>query len=355
MMLRILTLLFTLSCSLSQTNAVLADESILLEWTLLSSLPNSPGVASPFVGTSGDVLLIAGGANFPDAPPWKNGTKVWHDDVYALIEKQWRVVGKLPKPMAYGISCQTSQGVLCVGGSDAQSHLTDVFLMRFVSGHIEFESLPHFPVSLANACGVRVGDTVYIAGGTESPISTRASSGFFSLDLSAEKPQWKKLPDLPGPGRMLSVAATDEKSVFIFSGASLAPGNDGKPARSYLRDAWRFDIARRIWERRADLPFATVAAPSPAAVTHSGKMIVLGGDDGSQVGFQPPEQHPGFSKTALVYDPVADRWTSEIPLSISRVTVPLAATADGFVLASGEVRPGIRSPEVWQLKIEDRK
>ncbi len=354
-MMRLLSVLFPLLCVVNATNACPTDESVKLKWTPLPSLPNTPGVASPFVGISGEALLVAGGANFPDAPPWKNGTKIWHDDVYALIDHSWRIVGKLPKPTAYGISFQTSQGILCVGGSDSKSHLNDVFLMRFVAGQIELESLPHLPMPIANACGVRAGSTVYIIGGTESPTSTQASSSFFSLDLSAKKPQWNRLPDLPGPGRMLSVAATDEKSIFMFSGASLAPGNDRKPVRSYLRDAWRFDIARSIWERRADLPFAAVAAPSPAVVTSSGKMIILGGDAGSHVGFQPPEQHPGFSMTALVYDPVADRWTSEIALSISRVTAPLVKTEDDFVLASGEVRPGIRSPEVWRLRIDEQK
>lgn len=355
MMLRLIAFLFALSCLVSQINADPSDGSVSLDWTPLPSLPNTPGVASPFVGTSNGVLLVAGGANFPDAPPWKNGTKVWHDDIYALIDQKWRVVGMLPKPMAYGISFTTPKGVLCAGGSDAQRHLTDVFLMRFVAGRIEFERLPDLPVPIANACGVRTGSIVSIAGGTESPTSTHASSGFYSLDLAAEKPQWTKLPDVPGPGRMLSIAATDEKSIFIFSGASLAPGADGKPVRSYLRDAWQFDIAQSVWQRRADLPFATVAAPSPAAVTQAGKIVILGGDDGSHVGFQPPEQHPGFSKTAMIYDPLVDQWTSEIPLNISRVTVPLAETDNGFVLASGEVRPGVRSPEVWRLKINEQE
>ncbi|MFO0999249.1 MAG: hypothetical protein U0936_02850 [Planctomycetaceae bacterium] len=81
-----------------------------------------PG-ASAFAGTSEDILLVAGGANFPMHRP-KDGTKVWHDDVYVLINLEWRVVGKLPKPIAYGVSIQTSAGVLCVGGSDAQNHLS---------------------------------------------------------------------------------------------------------------------------------------------------------------------------------------------------------------------------------------
>ena len=331
------------------------DGAVLLEWTPLPTLLNTPGVASPFVGTSDNVLLVAGGANFPDAPPWKNGTKIWHDKIYALIDQRWQIIGKLPTPRAYGVSLQTPRGVLCVGGSDAEQHLSGVFLIRFVAGRMQFENLPSLPVSIANACGVFAGGTVYIAGGTESPASTTALSNFLSLDLKSDKPQWNKLPDIPGPGRMLSVAATDEESIFIFSGASLAPGDDGKPVRTYLRDAWQFDVSKSTWQRRPDLPFAVVAAPSPAPVTKSGKFIILGGDDGSRVGFMPPEDHPGFAKSALIYDPGTDEWNADTALKISRVTVPAAVVSDGFVLASGEVRPGVRSPEVWRLKIDEQK
>lgn len=332
-----------------------ADGAVSLEWTPLPSLPKTPGVASAFVGSSYDVLLVAGGANFPDAPPWQNGTKIWHDRIYALIDQQWQIVAKLPSPCAYGLSFQTPRGVLCVGGSDAQHHRSNVFLMRFDAGQIEFENLPALPFPIANACGVLVGSTVYIVGGTVSPEATTASSSFLSLDLKSAQPRWNQLPDLPGPGRMLSVAATDEKSVFIFSGASLAVGDDGKPVRSYLRDSWQFDVSRNTWQRRTDLPFAVVAGPSPAPMLKSGKFIILGGDDGSRIGFKPPENHPGFAKSALIYDPGTDEWIADTVLEISRVTVPVVADSGGFILASGEVRPGVRSPEVWRLKIEELK
>ena len=354
-MLRSLFLMILVAFLSNRSIAGGIDGAVSLQWTPLPTLPNTPGVASPFVGTSGDVLLVAGGANFPGAPPWKNGTKVWHDKIYALIDQRWQIVDTLPTPCAYGVSLQSSRGVLCVGGSDTKHHLSHVFLMRFVAGRIEYESLPPLPLSIANACGILAGNTVYIAGGTDSPAATTASSNFLSLNLKSDKPRWDKLPDVPGPGRMLSAAATDEESIFIFSGASLAPDDAGKPVRSYLRDAWQFDISRNTWRRRADLPFAAVAAPSPAPMTKSGKFILLGGDDGSRVGFKPPEDHPGFSSSALIYDPGTDEWNADTALRISRVTVPVAAVADGFVLASGEVRPGVRSPEVWRLKIAEQK
>ena len=47
-----------------------------LQWdTSLPSLPDQHGFAGAFTGVSKGHLLVAGGANFPDAPPWENGKK----------------------------------------------------------------------------------------------------------------------------------------------------------------------------------------------------------------------------------------------------------------------------------------
>jgi len=90
-------------------------------WTRLPSLSDTLGVASAFAGISGNHLLVVGGANFPDTPPWAGGTKTWHDTVYGLNldHNKWAIVGKLPRPIAYGISLPQNDSVICIGGSDA--------------------------------------------------------------------------------------------------------------------------------------------------------------------------------------------------------------------------------------------
>ena len=154
------------------------------------------------------------------------------------------------------------------------------------------------------------------------------------------------------PGRMLSVAASKGDCFFLFSGAELSEGTDGKPVRRYLKDAWQFDTKEEHWTRLHDLPFAVVAAPSPAPVTVSGQVLILGGDDGSKVGFQPPAEHPGFAPHALIYDIGTDNWSQGPRLQASRVTVPVVRWKNTFVIASGEERPGVRSPEIWELSIQ---
>jgi N-acetylneuraminate epimerase len=73
---------------------------------------------------------------------------------------------------------------------------------------------------------------------------------------------------------------------------------------------------------------------------------LLGGDDGTQVA-TPPEKHRGFGKTSLRYDVKTNQWTEAGTIPAPRATLPTAFWHNSWVLPSGEVRPGIRSPEVW--------
>ncbi|MBN9122927.1 MAG: galactose oxidase, partial [Planctomycetes bacterium] len=100
------------------------------------------------------------------------------------------------------------------------------------------------------------------------------------------------------------------------------------------------------WKRVADLPGPLAAGPSPAPADATG-FYVLGGDDGSQIGAT-PDKHRGFSKTVLRYDPKAGRWAEVGTLTAPRVTVPCVRWNDSWVVPSGEIRPGVRSPEVWR-------
>src|SRR5437763_6614440 len=96
-------------------------EPEVLHWRKLSQLPDPIGFAGSFAGVSGDALLVAGGANFQGEPPWRGGTKKWHDSVFVLEHPgdTWKNGGKLPRPLAYGVSVSTPEGIICAGGGDA--------------------------------------------------------------------------------------------------------------------------------------------------------------------------------------------------------------------------------------------
>ena len=67
-----------------------AQKPIALSWKLEANLPSEDnlhlglGVAGPVTGYSNNVLIIAGGANFPDSLPWKGGKKKYYNKVYVF-------------------------------------------------------------------------------------------------------------------------------------------------------------------------------------------------------------------------------------------------------------------------------
>ncbi len=320
-------------------------------WRRLASIPDKEGFAGAFAGVSEGRLLVAGGANFPDRKPWEGGRKIWHDSVFTLDHPQgrWNLAGRLPRPLGYGVSVTWGDGILCFGGSDADRHYADGFRLQIQSGKLVTHPLPPLPIPIANGCGALVGDTLYIAGGLERPDSARTLHKAFALNLNETGAGWKAIEPWPGPGRMLAVAAGHDGAFWLIGGVDLQAGSDGKIARKYLKDAYRYEPGKG-WSRIADLPHPVAAAPSPAAGDHRGPLI-FGGDDGSQVD-RPPGAHRGFSKIVLGYDRTMDRWKPVGELPAPRVTVPLVVWRNEWVIPSGEARPGIRSPEVWSLNAE---
>lgn len=329
------------------------------EWRQRSSLPDSVGFAGMLAGTSRGRLIAAGGANFPQAPPWEGGQKVWYDTVFVLDaasstllpEQTWRLLRtRLPRPLGYAVSVTHDDAVIVAGGESptgtGSEVRREVFAIRWSGGDISLTPLPPLPTPLTNACGAMLGSRLYIAGGASSP--TVSTKSFWSLDLAVpeDKRTWTEHRSWDGPPRMLAVAAVVKGRFYLLSGAELSASPDGKPSRRFLRDAHRFDPDSG-WTRIADLPRAVVAAPSPAAVVND-RILVFGGDDGKQF-LNPPQKHTGFPTAVLAYDAETDRWSEAGEIPAPRVTVPLVPLEEEWILISGERRPGIRSPEVWSF------
>jgi N-acetylneuraminate epimerase len=322
-----------------------------LEWKNFPPVPDSLGLGGAYGGKSGKALLVVGGSNFPDKMPWEGGTKAWLNDIYVLESPggKWKKASAFPLRAGYGVSASTSEGLVCAGGSDANAHLTDVFLLVWKRGKLEIRTLPPLPVPLAYSCGSVLDDSVYVAGGTDSPTATSTRKEFLRLDMKQLDSGWQELPTWPGGPRMLATAAVADGSLFIVGGTDLHPDEKGNPVRTYLNDGYRFTPGSG-WRRIANLPNPVVAAPSPAPMLKDGSFLLVGGDDGSLVGFEPRSKHPGFPKRVLRYDAKTDKWSVAADAPVSRATLPTAVWQGYDILISGEARPGVRSPEVWGVR-----
>ncbi len=315
-------------------------------------LPDRHGLAGMFAGVSRQALLCAGGTNFPDQPLAQGGKKVWHGRVFVLESPDgpWQVAGQLPRPNAYGISAVWRDAVIVAGGGDATANFREAWLMRWNGRQLGFEPLPALPVTTANGCGAVVGDILYVAGGQETPNSTRALRRCFALDLTASDRSWREVPwPEAAAGRILAVSGAHGGWFYLISGADLIPGQGSAAERRYLVDAWRYrpEVG---WERIADLPHAVAAAPSPAMDDGHQRLVIAGGVSPEFLATLPKSgPHPGFPREILTYKVNSNTWSATTSAGDNpppRVTAPVVCWKGRYVIPSGEVAPGIRTPTV---------
>ncbi|MDP6544482.1 MAG: sodium/solute symporter [Phycisphaerae bacterium] len=382
-----------------------------LKWDSLPPLPPAarmkvqPGLAGAFGGVHNDALILAGGANFPDGLPWvklpdgSSPKKIYHTDIYVLLKTgdkyAWVTSDvKLPRGYSYGVSITTDDGLLCIGGEwreygagGVKKFKSDkVFLIRHLGkGKVEIQDdLPALPEACSAMAGAKVGNTIYIAGGSNGQTETK---NFWSLDLSGSV--WKKLDPWGGAPRSHLVAAAASNGrkncFYIFSGRY----NDPAKGWVFLKDSWMYDGAK--WTRVADVgtnlqdKTGICVMAASGIKTGANHIAIFGGADGKlflEVEQELPRQiktlsdagkneeadalvkkkndlytnHPGFSRDILAYHTVTNTWRSigKLPESQvagltagSHVTTTAVKWDKDIIIPSGEVRPAVRSPNIW--------
>lgn len=70
-------------------------------WSHLPPLPDPEGFAGMYAGTHGNILICAGGTNFPGRPMLEGGVKTWTDRVFTLAPESpaWREAGRTAPPL----------------------------------------------------------------------------------------------------------------------------------------------------------------------------------------------------------------------------------------------------------------
>lgn len=334
----------------------------------------NPGVAGAFAGVSNGVLLLAGGANFPNGYPWEGGQKVWQTAIYALSLKPkaniWQPAGHLGHPLAYGASVSWRNQLIIIGGNDAQRRYTDVIALRWEAPahRIRVDTLPPLPLPLANLSAACSHDFLYVFGGESE---NGAARSLYVLNLRQSKTGWQKKADLPGPARAYSTLLAAHGHLYVAGGRFTNSGQT-----HVLADAYAYTIANNRWQRLPDLPSPLSAHGAVLVLNQT--ICVVGGDTGerlrqieqlnNQLATLSPgsvrdslttrrnalqRDHPGFSRTVWAYRPGTKQWIrwDELPFVVP-VTTPIVAMPDGFIVVSGEVSPGVRTPSNWRISFQ---
>jgi len=334
-----------------------------LTWRELPPLPDSLGFGGPFVGVSRGALIVAGGANFPEAE-WGEGEKVWRNGIFVLEPgaTSWKTGFQLPRPLAYGVSITARGGLFCVGGSDARQAHATVYFLEWTGSDITVARLPDLPEPRAAAAGGCIGGELYIACGQTDTAETAVTNTVWKLalpdDMNDESAlsglAWETLEAFPGEPRAQAVSAVQQGMLHVFSGFTLVPGPDGTPKRRYLDDAWRFEPGSG-WKRIAGPPRAIAAG---AAVDYGDSFILaFSGHDGENDASISTLKNrwPGFKPDVFSYHTITDTWSRAGGMPAGIATTTAVRWNGGVVVPSGEVRPRVRTNRVSVFTVSPGK
>lgn len=329
-----------------------------IEWNNSNSLPplhdneENRGVAGAFSGFAGNELVIAGGANFPDKMPWEGGKKNWERTLYHAYANttdfyQWEIITDfLPAAIAYGVSIQLPESLLCIGGCNAERCFDDVFLIYKEGGVFKLShDWPSLPVPLANATGALLNNKIYIAGGQEKMIEEDATNHFFVLDLDHKDKGWVALPSWDGNARGYAVSVALEKGVY--PGFYLFSGRDYRSSGyvEVLTDGHRYDPDMNRWTRLQGF-FPVMAG---TALANLDNIVFFGGVTKLLPGSY---EHPGFENIVRIYNPMSNTFVYEEIMSFPvPVTTNIAIRENKFYITSGEIKPGVRTPLIYEGRI----
>lgn len=367
------------------------DVAGAVEWSNVAHLPVAKngekqlGLAGVFAGVSNDVLLIGGGSNFPGLKPWEGGKKVHYNEIYILKKSNrngftWLTSKtQLKNKTAYGASATLTNGIICAGGeTESANSSRNTFLMQWDAGSKEvvFHDLPLLPIPLANACMTTIGKKVYLIGGESNG---KPSAKVFILDLSVNNLQWQSLPDLPiAMSHSVAVTQTNGKypCVYIIGGRSSTPSGI-----SELHNAvFCFDPGQQKWTALAPISdgiHITNLSAGTGVAFGDHEILLAGGDNGNifhQIETYNAEieketsnekkqklqaeklglitHHKGFSRDVLLYNTLTNRWKKigELPF-LTHVTTTAVMWGSDIYIPGGEIRPGVRTPDVVRGRV----
>ncbi len=359
-----------------------------LEWHIAGKLPSPAGsipalgMAGPIAGIHEDALIVAGGANFPGEMPWKGGKKAFLKEGFVFLRTpkgklRPETTFNLEQPIAYAAATSTPTGVVIAGGENQDGLSKKAWLIQWAKGNkqIQIIPLPDLPLALSGASLATSGNSVYLAGG-QSDEGT--SARFFCLNLASPGETWKELPQLPAPLAYTVLLAQSDGSnpcLYAIGGRKSNPNGISDISKA----VYAFNIQKQTWNRKKDLPYPLSASTGVAAgATY---LLIFSGDKGEVFTRseqliaaiskeQDPikldsltrqrialmESHPGFSGEVLLYNTITDVWSFATPSPFpGQVTTQAVRWGDQIYLPLGEIRAGVRTPEITAAKINSPK
>lgn len=359
-----------------------------IEWILAARLQNADGtISTGFAGTINGIynnaLFVAGGSNFPGKLPWEGGKKHYSGEVHILRKHgngyQWDRSANtgLPEPIAYCGSTSTAYGIVYAGGENEAGLSKKAFILaQNHDGGLTFKRLPDLPFAITNIALTHIGSMVYAVGG--DGVNTSYNT-FYCIDIANKDAKWQTLPHLPlALANTIAVAQKNRfgNCIYVIGGRTKKPSG----ISDLHGTTFRYNVSTRMWAPCAPVsdgeqPMNLSAAAGVPVGNHG--ILVLGGDNGlvfhrietllAQIAVAKTTaakdkliikknklntSHTGFYNGVLLYDTDKDAWTTigRLPFP-AHVTTTAVRWGENVVLSNGEIKPGIRTPDIMLEKI----
>lgn len=367
-----LLVFFMTCCSIVQSNVGMTSVSI----HSVSSFPSgetgySLGVSACYAGAIGDWLIMAGGCNFPEP-----GHKKYYSGIYAAKATgdslQWKFVGNLPEPAAYGATVVQGDSLVLLGGCNNDHSLRTVLsihLREKENGSVsaEIKILPLLPIAMDNMAAASLDDTIYIIGGNQDG---KPSTHLWALDTKYLSARWQALPDIPNHPRVQPVCAAWDGKVYVWGGFDAAERLSQVAADGYVYDThtlrWQHLEAPKDSMARdvtlsggaATIIMAEEGHPTIVATGGVNKDIFLDAISGryERVKREDYMHQPiawyQFNAHLFCYDLLQGRWLCQTwyDARLARAGAQLVPCNESLYYIGGELKPGVRTPLILKIK-----
>ena len=326
----------------------------------------SLGVSACYAGQIGDYLVVAGGCNFPEA----GKPKKYYAGVYAArmdrATLQWRLVGFLPEPAAYGATIASGDSLLFIGGNNTDHALTAVYSVRLNSAGTDatLNRLADLSATADNMAVALVGNDVFVVGGNQngkpSADVLRYKLGANSVNQATNSTSSVNLR-IPGAPRVQPVAAAYNNKLYVWGGFYA----DGEQSKVHT-DGYVYDVNTKEW--------GALSAPRSKdgeEMTLSGGIAWADGDHLYATGgvnrtifldaisgryecvkkddyLKQPIDWYKFSGNLYVFDAVVGQWltTTFANQALARAGAQAVPTQLGVYYIGGELKPALRTPQI---------
>ena len=322
------------------------------------------GVSAPFCGTIGDVLVVAGGANFPDKSLLEGGAKRVYADIWAKAphSRKWVHAGVLPDSTAYGATFAVDSALVLAGGNVCGTTTDRVYELRLRYGKAALRCLPQLPVPMEQCGWTRDGDRLYLVGGV-------GTTGIYACTIGDYV--WSKVADLPEP-LVQPVAFASAGRLYVWGGFN--PETLEVSDRGLVLDLPVIpgEAKESTWRSAPAIPDGGTFVGATGATLPDGRLVVVGGVNRAifarALHNTPEDRIPYLSKEPAEYqfrqdvfafDPAAPEdgasapggWSLLGSVSSCALAGPGTAVrpAGGLYVAGGELKPGVRSPRIFTL------